>query len=130
MECHRAVLAGASPVFAKMLESSMVEGTRRQAELQEQPEDIEAMLKFVYTGELSKNNHAALLLLADKYELQDLFDTVVSVIVDGPSPETIAPTLRALRALTRHEKAKQAWHSLLAVVKTRDDLLEAVAQAL
>mmetsp|Transcript_1748 Transcript_1748/g.3747 ORF Transcript_1748/g.3747 Transcript_1748/m.3747 type:complete len:217 (-) Transcript_1748:366-1016(-) len=128
--CHRAVLSAASPVFDKMLESAFVEGVSRKAEIPEEGEDVEAMLKFVYTGELSVQSHAALLLLADKYELTDLFDTVLSVIVEETTPKTVASNLRALRSLSRLEKVKETWVALLAAVKTQDDLLEAVASAL
>merc|ERR1712113_1016228 len=65
--CHRALLAAASPVFAKMFESSMVESKRPEAEVGEPAQVVEAMLQFIYTGEIPVMEYAALLSLADKY---------------------------------------------------------------
>lgn len=49
---HRGVLAQASDVFARMFDSSMVEGQSRKCEINDaDPEAVEAMLKYMYTNE-------------------------------------------------------------------------------
>ena len=72
---HRVVLAAQSPVFRRMIESPMAEGSSCRAEISDFTGDVvEEMVHFMYTGEAPnlQSMPQDLLTIADKYELNRL----------------------------------------------------------
>ena len=54
--CHRAVLASASPVFERMLNTDMRVGNERRIDVDDvEPCSMKALLKALYIGEGSSN---------------------------------------------------------------------------
>lgn len=79
---HKCILSARSPVFCAMLECDMVEKSKGTVEINDiQPDIIQLMLEFLYTGKFDKDNDEnfinmvdwqRLMLAADKYSLSSL----------------------------------------------------------
>ncbi|XP_029954750.1 kelch-like protein 11 [Salarias fasciatus] len=81
LPAHRCVLAGASPYFAVLLGGQFSESRSGRVELREwsspsgpQPDSVERVIQFMYTGEvrLSTDNVHDVLELADRFLLEQL----------------------------------------------------------
>ena len=73
--CHKAILAGRSPVLEAMFSSNFKEGMGNKVEVKDiTPDIIEEMLRFIYSGEVwnLKEVAANLLIPAEKYQVTDL----------------------------------------------------------
>ena len=74
--CHKAILAGRSPVFDAMFSPNFKEGIENKVEVVDVSADIlEEILHFIYSGEvrdLNKQRTKHLLIAAEKYNLVDL----------------------------------------------------------
>ena len=73
--CHKAILAGRSPVLEAMFSSNFKEGMGNKVEVKDiAPDIIEEMLRFIYSGEVwnLKEVAANLLVAAEKYQVTDL----------------------------------------------------------
>lgn len=74
-KAHKVILAAGSPVFAAMFEHDMQESKRNKVEISDMdPDSLEEMLKFIYTGKVTNLEKLAdnLLAAADKYDLPNL----------------------------------------------------------
>lgn len=98
---HRCVLAAASPVFKAMLETEMVESRTLTASIDAEPEDCEAMLRFVYSGRLEAEagQLPGILLLAHRYEMLDLVPRCCDALVENLSASTAVEYVKVLRLL-------------------------------
>ena len=75
-ECHKAILAGRSPVFEAMFSLNMKEAEENKVTVDDIDADtFEAMLIFMYSGKvknLQKEKAAKLLAAGEKYQMMDL----------------------------------------------------------
>eukprot|EP00092_Neocalanus_flemingeri_P033277 GFUD01036189.1.p1 GENE.GFUD01036189.1~~GFUD01036189.1.p1 ORF type:complete len:367 (-),score=88.61 GFUD01036189.1:75-1175(-) len=75
--CHRSILGARSAVFSKMFDSDMKEATSGLVVIDDvEPDILEIMVEFVYTGEVTKqvDDLTKLVYVGDKYELEGLLD--------------------------------------------------------
>lgn len=100
LRCHRAVLAAASPVFEAMVDSEMQEGSQAFASIDEMPEDITAMLQFVYTEQIPQDldclSILRILRIADCYQLPKLVQVCTSLVLPMVTKDNIAEVLHCL----------------------------------
>jgi len=99
---HGCMLAAASPVFRAMLSSEMIESQQRSAKVDADPQDVVAMVRFAYMGELGELQPLQLpgvLQLAHKYEMVELIPLCCDAMVRNLSADTAVPFVRALRLL-------------------------------
>ena len=85
---HRNILSAASEVFATMLNESWSERSSNDLVLHEDPECtkvFERFLYFIYSGNivLSETYVVSLFMLADKYNIKNLYDECIKVIENG-----------------------------------------------
>jgi len=74
-ECHQFMLSSRSPVFRAMFQSDMTEAATKRVDIQDlQPDTVNDMLLYIYTGNPQNLAHGAgdLLAAADKYQLEQL----------------------------------------------------------
>jgi hypothetical protein len=95
--CHRAVLAARSSTFADGLSSDLLEGVQQKWMVRDAESDVvEAMLAFIYTGdipEVIKKTPAELLDLANMYNLQELVEACRRAVVAALTPENAVISL-------------------------------------
>lgn len=99
---HSCLLAAASPIFKAMLELDMREKQTRSVNIDADPADVLAMLRFAYTGEfhhVSPVQLPGVLQLAHKYEITDLIPHCCSAMIDNLTVETAVPYVRTMRLL-------------------------------
>jgi len=76
-QCHEAILRTRSPVFERMFQQEMKESSSRELLIDDVKKDtVEAMLEYIYTGELTRKvkNESELIYVADKYALAGLLE--------------------------------------------------------
>jgi hypothetical protein len=74
-KCHQLILSIRSQVFRAMFQNPMAEATTKKVEIKDlSPEIVEAMLLYIYTGDVPNLDELAVELLAaaEKYALEDL----------------------------------------------------------
>ena len=71
LRAHGCILSAASPVFKAMLSSGMSEGLSNSMSVEADPAELQAMLRFIYLGELDATGQQlpGVLELAHKYEV-------------------------------------------------------------
>merc|ERR1711865_601642 len=122
MGCHRNVLAATSPVFARMLKSGFRESTEQRIDIGEsQPGAVQAMVKFIYTGELESKDEdmVPLLKLADRYDIQALALICVERALLKLDANNVVDVVRAARAFSGKEGFNDCWLKICNAV--RDD---------
>jgi len=75
--CHKAILGARSAVFSRMFDADMKEATSGLVEIDDvEPDIIEAMVEYIYTGEATKQveDLPQLVYVGDKYELKGLVE--------------------------------------------------------
>ena len=75
IRAHNLILSARSPVFRAMLQSQMLESTRREIRIEDVDKDVlKEMLSYIYKIEVDVNftKFEKLLVLADKYQIEDL----------------------------------------------------------
>lgn len=85
---HRNLLSAASEIFATMLNENWSERNANELVLHEDPECakvFERFLYFIYSGNivLSESYVVPLFMLADKYNIKNLYDECIKVIENG-----------------------------------------------
>merc|ERR1712146_46433 len=96
MEAHRAVLAKSSPVMRALFsQESFREGTARVVEITNaEPEQVEAMLRFMYIGEIVGDvDFVQLLRLADQYDVEGLPKVCCDALLEKLSVQSVVTTL-------------------------------------
>lgn len=133
LECHRAVLARASPVFKSMFESNMREAIAKQIELKELPSRVAvAMLRFMYVGELRPGEEDVfeLFALADKYNIEALALACYPFVMDRLSTETVGNVARTLKNFSERPQFQQVWASFCSHLQKHGDLLSIAMKGL
>merc|ERR1740123_1634602 len=117
IRCHRSVLAAASPVFAATFGSDMQEGCQSFACIDEVPDDILAMVQFVYTGRLPLGLDCLSLLrilrIADCYQLPKLFQVCKSLVLPLVTKDNIAEVVHSVSLLEFIPECKVIFDLLL-----------------
>lgn len=93
---HKAILSARSAVFSAMFDSQMLEGISNKVNIEDvDPETMSEVLRFIYTGKLSKIEKMADLLLptADKYALERLKSLCEESLSSNLDIENVADTL-------------------------------------
>jgi len=96
---HRAYLAEASPVFSVAFDSSFQESANATLDIHDaDPDQVEAVLAYIYTGELIEGvDYAGIMAVAHRYELHDLLQVCSLRLEKDLVPATAALTLQSLR---------------------------------
>eukprot|EP00930_Biecheleria_cincta_P072873 TRINITY_DN60214_c0_g1_i1.p1 TRINITY_DN60214_c0_g1~~TRINITY_DN60214_c0_g1_i1.p1 ORF type:complete len:291 (-),score=42.67 TRINITY_DN60214_c0_g1_i1:229-1101(-) len=126
IECHCAVLASCSTVFERMLKSEMQEGRLKQVVIHDaEPRVVEALLKFMYTGEciLDADIVLPLLGLADCYQIDDLVKICAKSALERATVDRIVPITRSLRAVCGREELEWIIAALIDIVSDDRALL-------
>ncbi|XP_037821033.1 speckle-type POZ protein B-like [Lucilia sericata] len=124
---HKAILAARSEVFAAMFEHEMQENKLNRVEITDiDPEVIQEMLLFIYTGVVTKLYKMAkfLFVAADKYALEGLKEMCEKKLCEQLSIEIAAETLILADRLSAFELKEKAIKFIndnsSEVVKTED----------
>jgi len=131
-EVHRVVLGSRSPVLAAMFgQEGMREGSERHIEVRDsEPEMVEAMLRYMYIGEVRESMDCTQLLrLADEYEVQGLLEVCAEAILEDLSAETVANSAFALRMHRHREVIADAYDRLVDNVQHDKELLRAALES-
>ena len=129
---HRAVLSVASPVFQRAFAGPMTEGGTAKFEIRTHPSDaVKAMLKFVYTGNLSgqilvSGQLASLLHLAVQYALDDLIALSASTMARRICPGNVKEWAQALKLHQEHIHVRQAFAEVVEKMQADKPLLIAL----
>merc|ERR1711971_613990 len=94
-ECHQFMLSSRSPVFRAMFQSDMTEAATKRVDIQDlQPDTVNDMLLYIYTGNPQNLAHGAgdLLAAADKYHLSNLRGSVNNDFATVLRLGTVSPT--------------------------------------
>jgi hypothetical protein len=127
MPCHRCVLAMASPVFDRMLDSGMKEAEQHRIVVSDsEPSVVKAMLDFAYTGVLAEETGDidAILRLADYYQIEKLVALCADRAVESVNHSNVVAVVRAFRSLRHRPDMKQRWSRLMERLRSDDKLLE------
>jgi len=103
--CHTNILAARSPVFHAMFQHDTVEAQNKEVEMTDvEPEVVEEMLEYIYTGKTSSTGkEAELLAAADKYSLLELKNECEEALCNKTNIDTV---LAMLVLADRHEAGK------------------------
>lgn len=128
MEVHACLLAD-SPVFEKMLEAPMIEGTSRVIDIDDfSMETVGQFFELWYTGSCcSTSNWSEILLLADKYQVFSVVDVCISKMHVTLSAETVVSYFSALNKTAHLLESETARQKLIKCVQAREDLVAALA---
>lgn len=131
-EVHRAVLGTRSPVFNRMFgQEGLREGCERRLTIDDaEPETVEAMLRYMYVGEVEEDcQFTDLLALADRYEVDGLVKICADAILQTVSSDTVVGSLCALRTHLCSDVVQEAYEKLLLSIQNDRQLLREVAAA-
>mmetsp|Transcript_91096 Transcript_91096/g.253647 ORF Transcript_91096/g.253647 Transcript_91096/m.253647 type:complete len:286 (+) Transcript_91096:72-929(+) len=99
MNCHRAVLS-LSPVFQRMFESNMREGLENCINITDaEPHIVKLFLQFIYIGTIPIKHEdlVPLMVLADKYEMEDLCQMTATRVVEQIDENNVIDVVKQLR---------------------------------
>lgn len=128
-DCHRSVLAQASPVFASMLAADMSEGQSQCIKIDDaEPDVVEAMVEFIYTGlfQVRSEDVASLITQADVYQIDALVRASAEHALEIIDVANAAVIARSMRPLASRPEGKQLFDKLLDKLKSDNELLTAV----
>lgn len=132
IRCHRSVLAAASPVFEAMVDSEMQEGCQAFVSIDEAPDDLLAMLEFIYTERLPRDldclSFLRLLRLADCYQLSKLFQICKSLILPSVTSDNIAEVVHGLASMDCVPECKVMFDLLLYHIQRDIHLVATIAK--
>ena len=118
-DVHRAVLATHSPVFEKMFDNDMKENLERKIEIMDMDcSVVEDLIAFMYTGCISnvKSCHQQLLLVADKYNIQELEELCLTELKKSITPSNVVERL-SLVGMIPSERSKSLRECCLSILK-------------
>eukprot|EP00929_Paragymnodinium_shiwhaense_P060005 TRINITY_DN30006_c0_g1_i1.p1 TRINITY_DN30006_c0_g1~~TRINITY_DN30006_c0_g1_i1.p1 ORF type:complete len:429 (-),score=47.02 TRINITY_DN30006_c0_g1_i1:384-1670(-) len=115
---HRAVLAAASPVLEAAWRQPLREGEERILHIEAEADAVEALLRFMYTGQDSiTSDPGEMLRLAHLYGLPALVRSSAFRLADQVSAANAVNSVRALRSYRDDGTVAAAWHMLLANIQ-------------
>lgn len=117
---HRAILCQASPVFDSAFSGSMREAADAQFEVKNStPEAVEAMLKYMYTGEVPAGPELMtlpLLELAAQYELTRLLEKLAGDLLADVDAANVYERVQVLKRHVQRPQVAPAWDKMLDVL--------------
>lgn len=129
MICHRAVLS-LSPVFQRMFESDMCEGSEKRIKISDaEPYIMKAFVQFIYLGSApikSGEELAQLLVLADKYELDDLAVLSATRLVDQMDRDTAVDVIKHLRPFVEKQSFQPVFKKLRKALIAKEGALDMI----
>eukprot|EP00440_Ansanella_granifera_P044277 gb/GFBE01047986.1/.p1 GENE.gb/GFBE01047986.1/~~gb/GFBE01047986.1/.p1 ORF type:complete len:346 (+),score=55.98 gb/GFBE01047986.1/:1-1038(+) len=106
---HRAVLAAASPVFKRMLETGFREGVEATVRLETSAKTARALVDHCYCQDLpEKADATALFELAVMYDIQSLQEACLTIFKDEDSPGKLVEGLRCMKRMKQDPQAQRA----------------------
>ena len=90
IKVHRIILSARSPVFSAMLESGMLEEQKGRVKIEDAEVVIlKELLRYLYTGKIGPDfrEYKELMILANKYDVEDLMDDAGSKILETLTEE-------------------------------------------
>mmetsp|Transcript_53363 Transcript_53363/g.98417 ORF Transcript_53363/g.98417 Transcript_53363/m.98417 type:complete len:319 (-) Transcript_53363:113-1069(-) len=114
VDAHRVALATASPVFERMLLSSMQEGKDRAVHLQAPLSVVKVLVQYCYGlfnvhDDLTLEDMLALLQQAHLLELTALCEEVAGVLVDKMDEQTVVDIVKGLRIFYKAGVLEDEW---------------------
>lgn len=130
LQCHRSILAAASPVWRTAFESDFREGHEALIRIDDvEPSSVEDVLKYVYTGEFETSDVAAVLALAHRYEIPHLVGVCSRQMLKAVTVENVAGFVSALAKFHDHPEVAEFWSRLADKVRSDAALTTAVMRA-
>lgn len=130
LQCHRAVLSAASPVFGRMLDSGMREGNARSVDIGDaEPKAVGILLEFLYLGDLSvasRDDPAALLELAHRFQVGEVVSACSKILVDSIAAANVVSVTRTLRCFKESSEVSSSWVNLREKLRNNPELFDAV----
>merc|ERR1712187_1057223 len=128
---HRTILAASSPVLEAAWRQPLRESEERVLRIDSDPETVEALLRFMYTGRESANSDPGeMLSLAHLYGLPALVGVSSTRLASQVSASNAVAAVRALRAYRSDSAVADAWATLLSriqgIITSDTSLLEEV----
>jgi hypothetical protein len=129
---HRAYLAEASPVFSVAFDSSFQESANATLDIQDaDPDEVEAVLAYIYTGELLEGvDYAAIMAVAHRYELHDLLQVCSLRLEKDLFPETAALTLRSLGQFQDDSRVAYVFRRVKDRIQGTQELFDGLVESL
>merc|ERR1711924_551522 len=90
-----------------------------------EPDVVDALLRYIYTGKLLQRHAMALLPLAHRYEISDLVGLCVREMLRQLSVKNVTNIVSLVNRFSEHEEVAVLWPTLLEQVKYDHALLEA-----
>ena len=127
---HRCFLAAALPFFERAFEGSMREAsTARVTLIESDPDSVEAMLSYLYTGVVDNCAEAdptKLLPLAHRLEVSDLVEYSAASLAQGLAPQNIARTVDVMRPYKDDPIVQPHWATIVKTMQTNELLIRAL----
>merc|ERR1711971_1244174 len=126
LQCHRIVLATASPVWRSAFEGTFREGQEATIRIQDaKPSEVEALVQYAYTGEFDDANATALMPLAHRYEMPELVACCGWSMLSQLSVTNVAQTVSTINTFSEHAEVAPLWSKLVKRVYGNPELREA-----
>ena len=139
IQVHRCVVAAVSPVFKKMLETSMTEANSQTINIPDvessnhEPSILQSMANFMYTGSLNVHDDLALAklaLLGHCYDIKGLSAVAAPKLRNELSPKNIVAIVRMLRPYKEDEELGAVFYSVLECMQQDSAILFQAAMEL
>jgi len=125
--CHRAVLAAASPVFAAMLKTDMVEATNKNIIISEADDrSVKDTLEYIYTGSVCESAGCGMVVLGHMYDVQGLVEYAAPVALGNLTEDNVVGEIRTLRAHSDDKQLGPVFEALQSKVHENARLFRAV----
>ena len=126
IRAHKLIVCSRVPAFKAMFASGMQEAETNCATIEDtEPNAFHHLLKFIYTGKLplgqSIDEVAAVLILAEKYDLGELKKACVDILSWGLDKDCIVDVWLLAQTYNCPELDKACRHSFLELKSTMDD---------
>jgi hypothetical protein len=129
---HRCILSTASPVFDRQFSSGLADTHEVHIRDADAP-DVEAFLKFIYTGSVGDGRRTApswgsLLLLADMYEVHRLAEVASAGLHDELNAENIVETLQLLNKWRNNDIIGKSYASVRSTAEASPEMSKVVME--
>lgn len=129
---HRCILSTASPVFDRQFSSGLADTHEVHIRDADAP-DVEAFLKFIYTGSVGDGRRTApswgsLLLLADMYEVHRLAEVASAGLHDELNAENIVETLQFLNKWRNNDIIGKSYASVRSKAEASPEMSKVVME--
>jgi hypothetical protein len=135
LKAHRVVLCAASPVFNAAFNGGLREAAEQRYVIQDcnQARVAEALIKFMYDEvlpDVDVPDLITLLPLADYFERDELWATIVGKLIDTATEDTVGDIAQVLSPLCDDPIKSWAYFEFLALLRSNDSMLDSSVRAL